>query len=61
MARVRRAAARVERAEAELARVRRDYWQALAEANAAGVSLARLADELGVSRERVRQMIAQAE
>ncbi|HZQ57441.1 MAG TPA: hypothetical protein VFA84_05385 [Acidimicrobiales bacterium] len=60
MAGVRRAAARVERVELELAQARRDYWRALADANASGVSLATLADELGVSRERVRQMVGQA-
>jgi DNA-directed RNA polymerase sigma subunit (sigma70/sigma32) len=57
MARIRQAARKVERLEAQLDEARRAYWTQLLEAHRGGMTLGQIAAELGISRERVRQLI----
>jgi DNA-directed RNA polymerase sigma subunit (sigma70/sigma32) len=57
VARIKQAARKVERLEQQLDDARRDYWAAVDDAHKAGMSLGEIASELGISRERVRQLI----
>ncbi len=57
MARIKQAARKVEKLEQQLDDARRDYWAAVDDAHKAGMSLGEIAAELGISRERVRQLI----
>jgi hypothetical protein len=57
VARIKQAARKVERLEQQLDEARRDYWAAVDEAHKQGMSLGAIAAELGISRERVRQLI----
>ena len=54
---LRDAAARAAKAEAGLAAARADLRAAITEAHTAGVSLARIGRELGISRQRVATII----
>lgn len=57
VARIKTAQRRVERLERELEQARRAYLQAIQKAREAGMSLAQIGNELGVSRQRVRQLL----
>ena len=58
---VRRCLAKVERVESDLAEARMAFWRALRDAHEEGIPLATLGHELGVTRQRVAQMIEQAD
>ncbi len=57
MARIKQTARKVEKLEQQLDDARRDYWAAVDDAHKTGMSLGDIAAELGISRERVRQLI----
>ena len=56
-ARIRTAQRRVERLERELEDARRDYLKTIEQAHESGMTLAAIAVELGISRQRVAQLI----
>lgn len=59
---IREAADALERAESDLEHARADFWRAVKEAHENdGVSLVAIGRELGVSRQRVRQIILRAD
>jgi DNA-directed RNA polymerase sigma subunit (sigma70/sigma32) len=57
LSRVRRAAAKVDRAEESVRKARRELRAAIAAARTEGESLAAIARALGVSRQRVSQLL----
>jgi DNA-directed RNA polymerase sigma subunit (sigma70/sigma32) len=61
MVRVRQQTKRVERLEEELEAAGRQYLQALRDAHESGMSLAAIGADLGVSRQRVRQLLPAAQ
>jgi hypothetical protein len=60
IAAIQTAAESVRMAETDLARRRADYRRAIADAHAAGVSLAAIGRELGITRQRVKRIIDEA-
>jgi len=59
--RFRRTAERSRRLEAELEKAREDFYEALAAARAEWHSLAELARTLGVTRQRVKQILQRSQ
>ncbi len=57
MTRIRQAAKKVERLEAQLEEARRAYWEQILEAHRGGMTYSEIAADLGISRERVRQLV----
>ncbi len=57
MTKIRQAAKKVWHLEQQLEDARRAYWTALLDPRRGGMTLAAIAAELNISRERVRQLI----
>jgi DNA-directed RNA polymerase sigma subunit (sigma70/sigma32) len=57
IAKIRQAATQVERLERELETARQGYLRAIQTAHDSGLSMAAIGAELGISRQRVRQLL----